>query len=159
MKPYTTLPLITLVLIFSGCTNSTNNSITVSSQKLTLSCDGKLWNCPDRKDESIKITPKAGGESNLIMEKTTSDKSLEDFFAEKKSEVYKYNGNELIEEGDIRNGKFFINKNTYSNNYLFRAIKSISDNEYVICSGYSPSKTFESVKEDYKNMCGEVEAK
>ncbi|GEM_PF-3184960 len=145
-------------LLLSGCAQTRKTSVTVTSQNLNITCDENNWNCPDKKDASIKITPKTGGETNLIMEKFTSPKTIDEFFIEKKDEVYKYPGNELIEEGDLDEGKFFINKNTYSNNYLFRAIKKVTDGEYVVCSGYSPERSFETVKTDFQSMCSGISA-
>lgn len=145
------LPFLALsLLIVGGCGQNTDTQ----TQSFKTDCDSTAWNCPSEKtvNSGTTFNSTKASQTSVVIEILESEQNLEELYNTKKSEVQKYQGNEITEESELQDGKYFVNKNTFSNNILLRAIIS-KNNKIYMCSGYSPEKTFESVRQEMITLC------
>jgi hypothetical protein len=135
-------------LLLSGCGQTGFQS------QFKTDCDTNSWNCPSEKtiDSGTTINSTKASETSVVIELLGSDQNLEETYSSKKAEVQKYDGNEITEESELQNGKYFVNRNNYSKNILLRALVS-KNNTLYMCSGYSPEKSFESVRQEMISLC------
>lgn len=136
------------LLLITGCGQ------TKPTNQFKTDCDSSAWSCPNEKklESGTTINSTKASQTSVVIELIGENQSLEELYSTKKAEVQKYEGNEITEEAELQNGKYFVNKNTYSNNILLRALVS-KDNTLYMCSGYSPEKTFDSVRQEMITLC------
>ena len=143
------LLLFLAAFFFTGCTASFGKQ-TFPDLGTSLPCKKNDWSCTDKGNSAeVRFDDKPG---YVVIEKIEGSTSLETVYEEKKRDVYRYPGNEFISEGEIQNGKYFVNKNTFSHNMLLRSIIERKKTLFL-CSGFVAEKDFANAEELFKEVC------